>query len=264
MAFSVRTGGFSPPPLDSLNFSVREGDAHENVRRNLSRLANDLGIDPRAIVLCNQVHGSAIEILDSVPAIRPTADALIVVAPGVFAAIRIADCLPILILDKVRRVCAAVHAGWKGALQGIVQLTLRMMKTRLGCRASDLVAALGPCIGPCCYEVDDRVAIPLLRRFSDNGFLYAADAPPRFAAHRDYSPGCVMPRTLHKPPRPVRNTYRLDLVQANRLLILAEGVPESNIYQLGLCTACHPDLFFSHRRDKGKTGRQIAVVGFVG
>jgi hypothetical protein len=238
MAFSTRNGGISEPPLNSLNFSMTQGDSQENVRANYRILARELDLNPLAIVTCRQIHGDNVEVLESVPASLPTADALVTATAGIFPAVKTADCLPILILDRRLGVAAAVHAGWRGTVLRITRKVIRTMKASFGCQPYDMVAALGPAIGPTCYEVDDVVLVPFRGSIPD---------PERFISVNNHS---------------ARESFRLDLALANYYELIAEGLPQENIRTSDLCTCCHPDLFFSHRRDGAASGRHIAVVGF--
>lgn len=242
MAFSLRTGGQSPAPFDSLNFSVSQGDSPENVRRNLAILGQRVGIDPEKIVTCRQVHGDRIHVVEASPGEILQADAIVTPRADIFPAIKTADCIPILILDPVRKVAAAVHAGWRGTVLRITRKTVEFMGNTFGSNPSQLVIGIGPGIGPCCYEVDDAVLKPFRKDFPD---------PERFISG-------------HNSDRNSQKSYHLDLFTANRSELIAMGVPERNIHAANLCTACHPALFFSHRRDGAKSGRHIALVGFRG
>ena len=244
MAFSLRTGGWSGPPWDSLNFSAQVGDEPRHITRNLEVLGTNLGLDPNRIAFCRQVHGDSVAVLDTVPREQPSADAVISLRPGLFAGIKTADCLPILVLDPVRRISAAIHAGWKGTLLRITRKVLRLLLEDQGAKVDDLIVALGPAIGPCCYEVDEAVLVPFMKSFPDPGRFISDPAQPAGPAF----------------PGPQRK--RLDLARANLQEILAAGVPRKNVFSTGLCTSCDKDLFFSYRRDRGRTGRHAAVVGF--
>lgn len=243
-AFSIRKGGQSPPSLDSLNFSTKQGDSLDNVRTNLGVLAEFLNIDAGNIATCNQVHGDTVAVINSVSSSPPKADAIVAAQPGIFPAVKTADCVPILLMDPVHKVCAAVHAGWCGTALRVTRKVVRLMQEDFGTDVSDLVAAIGPAIGPCCYEVDDNVLIPVSRN------VPWAD---RF----------VTLEMNHESGNPARGkSYRLDLVGVNRFELTSMGVQEANIYSTDLCTSCRPDLFFSHRRDGVPSGRHIAVTGF--
>jgi polyphenol oxidase len=241
MAFSVRTGGCSPPPFESLNFSVSQGDALENVQCNYTTLAKCLGIEADRIVTCRQVHEDSVEVIDALPQIPPRADAIITSSPGIYPAIKTADCLPILLLDPIRRVAGAIHSGWRGTVLRITRKVVRIMKSRYGTNPTDLVAGLGPAIGPCCYEVDEVVLKPFHQGFPQaEQFIIRSKSGVRS-----------------------KESFRLDLVGANRFELIQEGVPSTNIHSTELCTSCNSALFFSYRRDGVKSGRHLALTGFI-
>ncbi len=240
-AFSLRRHGFSPRPFDSLNFSASEGDSQENVTRNLESFSADLDVPTPSVVTMNQVHGDHVEIIDSIPNSEPVADALITSLQGVFLGARTADCAAILILDPVNRVSAAIHAGWRGTVLNIAATVINTMKKSYNSDPAWIVAALGPSVGPCCYEVDEKVLTPFRRSFSN------AD---RFI--------CKMPQKNGNKSQ----SHGLDILGANRFALMEEGVAPESIFPVGLCTSCNESLFFSHRRDRGKSGRHLALVGF--
>ncbi len=268
IAFSTRLGGVSRSPFDSLNFSRRDGDRGGDVRRNLDMVGNSLGIDADGIVFCRQVHRADVQVLESVPQAPPTADALIAVKPGIYPAVKTADCLPILLLDPVRKISAAVHAGWKGTVLRITRQVLQILKKDLAVDPADLIAAFGPAIGPCCYEVDERVLGPFREQFpmAESCISSLAEMETSSSAgsprHVELPGGETVTATPLSPTRPANESFRLDLVRANMLELRSEGMPTRNVHFSDLCTACYPDLFFSFRRQKGMTGRHIAVTGF--
>jgi YfiH family protein len=182
-----------------------------------------------------------------------------------------------MLLDPARKVVAAVHAGWNGTRQRILRKVVRVMKSEFETDPADLLVALGPAIGPCCYEVDDAVLVPFRRNFPGAAsFIVSLDrlenahALPRHNPVDRMSESDEFLRARPLEPRPLDATreasrsFRLDLVAANHAELRREGVPESRISGIDLCTACYPDLFFSHRRDHGQTGRHVAIVGFRG
>lgn len=264
-AFSLRNGGDSPAPFDTLNFSSRLGDPPENIQRNFGTLAALLGVDSAKIVFPRQVHGDAVEILESSQQQPGDVDALITPVSGVYLAVKTADCVPLLLLDPERKIAAAVHAGWKGTLLRITRKTIQIMNQEFGTEPSRVLAAVGPSIGPCCYEVGDNVlnafrrGFPAAEKFVLNGLRAAA---------RGLGTGVWLTGDRVFRPQPVPGrlpesvSLRLDLVDANRAELVAAGVLPHNVHVIDLCTACYPELFFSHRRDRGYTGRQVAVVGF--
>ncbi len=266
-AFSTRRGGFSPPPFDSLNLSTQEGDPQANVRKNFQALGELLDIDPSRIAFCRQVHGDTIHVVDSVPDSLLDGDALITSQKGLFLGIKTADCVPILLLDPVRGITAAVHAGWRGTVLRIAGKVVRTMKSEFGTQPSDLLAVLGPAIGPCCYEVDDIVLNPLRKSFDGAESFIAG---PESSMCTDPSE-MVMPQHLCEPhtnkPENGSNGDRdqagsmLDLIAANSFDLISGGINPQNVLDGGFCTSCAGDLFFSYRRDGRITGRHAAVVG---
>jgi polyphenol oxidase len=240
MAFSLRKGGVSPAPFDSLNLSDEQGDSAENARHNFQLLAKRLGLESDFMVTCKQVHGDCIALVDAIPAAPPEADAIITTTAGIYPGVKVADCLPILIVDSVRRVAAAVHAGRRGTFLKITTKVIQTLKSQFGCRPSDLVVGLGPAIGKCCYACDDAVLAPFRESFPEADRFISNEIRNRDGSRR----------------------FFLDLKGANLFELTLLGVPEENIVSVDLCTSCRPDLLFSHRRDGAATGRQIGISGF--
>ena len=195
------------------------------------------------VVTVHQVHGTEVLILDQRNARVPKSstdahgyDAIVTDQPGVLVSVETADCVPILLLDPVRGVSAAVHAGWRGTLGGIVPKTVAVMQNRFGCSLRSMRAAIGPSIGVCCYEVNGAVLAPLKK-----GVPYWAEVV-----------------------EDVKGTKaRLDLRGLNRRQLEEVGIGPARIESVNLCTACHPDLFYSYRRDGTGTGRMISGIGFT-
>lgn len=235
-AFCTRRGGVSEGPFASLNAGFHAGDREGDVRRNLGLVGEAFAIPRDRLVLMGQVHGERICVIDGdapPPECVPECDGLITVRPGVALAIRTADCVPLLFVDRVRRVIGVAHAGWRGTALGIASRMVGAFVERFSSRVSDILIAIGPAIGPCCYQVDAPVHAAFSSRTGTDGYL-----------------------------RPCREDHRwmLDLAHANRLQAGQQGVPEGNILSAGLCTACRRELFFSHRASRGCTGRQINLL----
>jgi YfiH family protein len=185
------------------------------------------------LVRLRQVHGAAVV---SERDGDSEADAIVSADPTRLLTVKVADCLPLLIADRRTGVVAAVHAGWRGTASGIARAAVERMRTRHGSSPEDLVAAIGPAIRACCYEVG-----PELRdAFASNG------ATPEQLA-RWFGPGRA-------------DRLQLDVPLANVEQLLAAGIPSGQVHDSGLCTACHPAHFYSYRRDKGLAGR---IIGFV-
>ena len=271
MAFSTRKGGVSSRPFDSLNVSTQEGDHLENVAENIQIVCDQIAVEPESLVSCNQVHGADVAIAESELPGQVEADAIITSSGGIFPTIRTADCLPILAIDPVRKVAAAIHAGWRSTIQRITGKVIRTLTKEFGTRPADLITALGPSIRPCCYEVDHNV----LEQFHNNlpwaesctftlEQLRRKQVPSEIgpAVQIDLSPNATAKPVPMKPTRPAVSSFRIDLARANYCELLTAGILSQNIFVTNLCTACHQDLFFSYRRDSQRTGRHIAVVGF--
>lgn len=229
-AFSTRAGGVSTGPFASLNLGTAVGDDPAHVLENHRRLADAVGYDPERLHQCAQVHGGVAHAPapEAPPAdtLRVEADALVARAPGVAVAIRVADCVPVLLADPATGHVAAAHAGWRGVVAGVVGAALDALGSR---DPGALVAVIGPSIGPCCFEVGDAVAAEI-------------------AAATDAS--VVARRAGDKP--------RVDLWRAVEAQLRGRGV--TRVEAVGRCTACDPAGFFSYRRDGGRSGRMVGVI----
>ncbi len=226
-AFSTRRGGVSPPPYETLNLGRSTGDRPEAVTENRRRMLVALGLSPERLATAGQVHGAAVARADS-PGHYEACDALVTRTPGLALAISAADCMPILLVAP--GAVAAVHAGWRGLAAGAPRAALRALCDLAAVTPERVRAHFGPCIRPCCYEVGPEVA----DRFD--------------------------PTTR----RSVNGGWRLDLAAAARLELRGAGVPAAAFADTGACTACRRDLYFSHRRDAGRTGRHWGVVALRG
>jgi YfiH family protein len=242
--FSTRLGGVSEGPFEGLNLGVLTDDDPEFVRENRQRLAAALGLDPARIAFARQVHGAELEVhATDVPSrgsfgsngvgtkpwdSLPELDGHVMKGPGVAGLVFGADCLPVAIAGPGG--VAMLHCGWRGLAAGIVATGAAAV--------GGTDAAIGPGIGPCCYEVGDEV----LSAFSHLGAgIAAADGPIR---------GAMADNSARR--------QRLDLAEVARLLLLEAGV--ERVEAAGLCTSCEAGLFFSHRRDAGRTGRQAGIA----
>jgi purine-nucleoside/S-methyl-5'-thioadenosine phosphorylase / adenosine deaminase len=223
--FTTRLGGVSPAPWDSLNLGGAVGDAPERVAENWRRLEADTGL---GFARVRQVHGARAVRADRPCAPVEEADAVVSLRPGVAACVSVADCVPVLLADPGSGAVAAVHAGWRGTLARAAAEGVRALAREAGAPPARLLAAVGPSIGPCCYEV-------------------SADLAERF-------------RLELGPVVRGESAPRLDLWAANRRVLEEAGLHPGRIEILGRCTACERDLFFSHRRDAGQTGRQMAFI----
>ncbi len=186
------------------------------------------------------------------------ADGQITAEPGLLIAIQTADCIPVLVADRKRRVVGAFHAGWRGTVKRIVETGVGLMRLQFGCRPEDMIAAIGPGVGACCYAVGEEV----LSAF-ESQFIYA-----RELFREVYSTDAVRNKypmlflTQCAPGHsPIGPSLHLDLVEANRRQLLDAGLKPRAIHAVGGCTSCHTELFYSHRASQGHAGRMMAVIG---
>jgi YfiH family protein len=235
---STRSGGVSEGRCESLNVSYSVGDARENVDENLRRVSATVGSVAADLFSAYQVHGRAVTIVEAETAAepRPRCDVLATSSPRRTLMLRYADCTPVLLADPQRRVVAAVHAGWRGSAVRAAGAAVEALRDAFGSRPEDIVAGIGPAIGPCCYVVGQDV----VDAFCDRPELI--------------SPGGV-------PGEQVKRSGRtLDLWEANRLALVEAGVPAEQIEVAGVCTQCEAERFFSHRANGGQPAGRFAAL----
>lgn len=225
-AVSTRVGGVSPGSF-GLNTSFRVGDAEASVRTNRGLFLAAAGVPADSLATAGQVHGSRVVVVDR-PGHHPECDGLVTDRPGLYLGVSIADCIPVLLFDRNREVVAAVHSGWRGSRERIAGRCLALMAERFGTRPGDVEAFIGPSAGACCYEVGGEVA-----------------------GH--------FPAEFLKPSE--GGKFLLDLGTFNRNLLVAAGVPSGQVVISGRCTIHESSTFHSHRRDRERSGRMLAVVG---
>jgi YfiH family protein len=218
-----------------------------------------LGEGRMPLATLRQIHSDIVHIVSAPAEKPPSGDAMTTREPGFLLAVQTADCVPILLADTKRRAVAAVHAGWRGTLARVAEKALGCMRREFGTRPEDVVAALGPSIGRCCYEVGPEVAQAYLAQFARAGEWF--DGPfERLSAGEEPNP---LPWLTMMPPGhdPPPERVKLDLRAANRRQLLDAGVAPRRMAVSRLCTACRTDLLFSYRREGAKTGRLLAVIG---
>jgi YfiH family protein len=259
-AFSTRTGGVSRlGDARVLNLGWTEWDSEEAVAENRVAFLHALGAGRATLVRLRQRHTDVIHRVDTAPGGALRGDALLTRSPELLLAVQTADCVPILLADRRGRAVAAVHAGWRGTLARIAEKTLGRMKMEFDTRAEDVVAAFGPSIGGCCYEVGPEVAQAFAAQFAQAREWFEGPFE-RVAGGDDPAPFPWLSMTPPGHDAPAAR-LRLDLRAANRRQLEAAGVPPEQIISSALCTACRTDLLFSHRRERGRTGRLMAVIG---
>jgi polyphenol oxidase len=245
--FSTRRGGISRVYLASdeidpgelnlgeLNLGFTAADTTENVRENRLRFVDAVtGSRETSLRTVRQVHSNrSMTAAEAAQEPTPEADGLMTGQAGMLLGIQTADCIPVLVADPVRRAAAAFHAGWRGTVGRIVELGVGRMKQEFGSHPADMIAAIGPGIGVCCYRVGEEVQTQFGARFSYAEELFL----------------------------PAEGAFYLNLVEANRRQLMAAGLAADSIAAVGGCTSCQPQLFYSHRASGGYAGRMMAVIG---
>ena len=277
-AFSTRRGGASRVPSTGLNLGFTEWEGGEQVEQNRRRFLRQIGAQDFSLASVRQVHSSHAFVvaaggtgqieyrLCGVPGAEqaapspPAGDALMTAETGLLLAVRTADCLPVLLVDPKQRVVATVHAGWRGALARIIEKAVGDMRLAFGSDPQQLLAVLGPSIRACCYEVGEEVVEAFHGRFaSAEPFFRTLPHRPEAATDRH----SILFLSAHPPghaPEQVPAAH-LDLVAVAQHQLTSAGVASSQISVADYCTACRTDLFFSHRKEGGRTGRQMAAIG---
>lgn len=236
--FSTRYGGVSKGILYSLNLGTHRGDRPRNVLENYHRLGAAVGFEPKHTVFTKQIHSDIVECVGVSERgrglIRPVehgCDGLVTNEPNVALTVFSADCTPVLLYDPVCRAIGAVHAGWRGTAAAIAAKAVEKMTREFGTNPEDVCAAIGPCIGPCCFETDDDVPEAMRASFGSAAEKYI---------------------------RSVGKKYYVNLKGLNALALERMGVKKIDIAQE--CTACQPERFWSHRRVGGERGSLAAII----
>jgi YfiH family protein len=239
--FSTKLGGVSTGIFESLNLGFNRGDSDENVRKNYEILCKAIGINVRDLVFSDQIHKANICMItekDKGKGIIKKSDikgidGLITNVPKVPLITFYADCVPLFFLDPIQKVVGLAHAGWRGTVKNIAGKMIQRLKNDYKCNPQDILIAIGPSIGACCFEVDDPVANEFKNVF-------------------DYTDSIVFPQQNGK--------FYIDLWEANRQNLLNAGVQMKHITVTDLCTKCNKDIFFSHRGHQGKRGNLAAII----
>lgn len=270
--FSTRLGGASQPlsaarhgtsAAKELNLGFTEEDSRERVLANRRKYFRALGAGRMRTAALRQIHSDIVHLVDSAKAAQadaaPQGDALITREREVLLCVQTADCIPILLADTKQRAVAAIHSGWRGTVQRIAEKTLGRMQMEFGTRPADVIAAIGPGIARCCYEVGHEVVKEFAAKFPDARDWF--DGPFEALTDGDHDPNWLPWLTMkppgHAPPAP---RVQLDLEAANRAILAGAGIPLARIFSSGYCTRCRTDLFFSYRHERA-TGRLMAAIG---
>jgi len=233
----TRLGGRSAAPYASLNVGHTVGDDNDAVEANHALIYGALGVEPRRVVTAHQVHGHHVAVVSGAEggSVVPATDGLVTDEPGLTLMMRYADCLPVLLYDERRRAVGLAHAGWRGTMEDVAGHTVRAMQAAFGSDPADLAAALGPGIGPCCYQVGEEV-------------IQAASA--------------AFPASAGLVRRQEDNSFHFDLIGANRWQLRRAGVERCEAAPF--CTSCDVREFYSHRAEAGRTGRFAVLLGLAG
>lgn len=241
--FTNRSGGVSQGELSSLNLGTGRGDTPENVLENYRRLGSALGFDPKKAVLAHQVHGVQCHLCTQADwgnglytPMPFAADILLSNTPGTTLVVFGADCYTLLLFDPTHRACAAVHAGWRGTALKAPQVAAAEMTAQFGTDPADVRVAIGPGIGPCCFETDADVPNALLDAFGT----------------------AVQPFITQKEDK-----YYVDLLSCNRLALREAGVLDEHVDAAEVCTLCHRDVYWSNRHAQAHCGGRRGVQGGV-
>lgn len=238
--FSTRLGGVSTGVYESMDLGTTRGDEPGHVRENYRRFFAAIGADGRAVAMSNQVHSDAVRTVTAADVKKDLydpegyeVDGLVTDLPGVALVVFGADCLPVLFYDPVRRVVAAVHAGWRGTASGIVERAVEKMAF-YGCAPRDILAAIGPGISKCCFETHEDVPNAMTAALGVSATPYI---------------------------EPIENgKFKVDLKGVNAMRLERAGLLPEHIAVSGDCTACLPDKYWSHRVTNGVRGSQAAVI----
>lgn len=241
-AFSTRIGGISKDGYKSMNLNFRQGDDPANVTENYKIFCRAAGFDYNTLVSSSQDHNTFVRCVTKqdcgIGIYREhdikSVDALVTNEPGVTLVTHYADCTPLYFADPEKKVIALAHAGWRGTVEKIAEATVNVMCEKYGCDPTDIVAVVGPAIGPCCYEVDTPVY-------------------ERFASLTELKPA-YFTRTLG------HGKHIVDLKETNRRMMLEAGLMSINITISDVCTKCNSGLLYSHRASGGKRGGLVAMM----
>mgnify|MGYP004529480511 CR=1 FL=1 len=241
--FSTRLGGVSKEHLYSMNLSFSRGDEEENVRKNFCRIASAIGFEPEQMVFTHQTHTTNIRKVTREDCGKGYSrerdyqdiDGLITNEPGVVLTTFYADCVPVFLIDPVKKAIGLSHSGWRGTVGKISQQTIRRMEEEYGSCPENLLAAIGPSICQACYEVSQDVAERFQESFSEK----------------------YWPELFYEKPD---GKYQLNLWRANEILLQEAGIPREQISVTDLCTCCNPEFLYSHRASCGQRGNLAAFL----
>lgn len=235
--FLSRCGGISKSPFSSLNFDTRDGDDCKNISHHKLIIGRLFGFDISRLLLIKQVHGNDVLVIDRrikdiSKLYENSGDIIITNQYNIAIGVLTADCVPIMMVDPVKKVIGIIHAGWRGVVKYVVKNALDAMVNHFGSDSKNILAAIGPSIGQCCYEVADAVAAS-------------------FAENMEYCNEFMIKK---------KNKWQIDLKKANFIQMKNAGILEKHISTENICTSCENNMFFSYRADGKITGRQLNFI----
>ena len=262
-AFSTRLGGVSRGyGGNALNLGFTKQDSRATVERNRELFLKELGAANGrrswTLVSLRQIHSDLIHRVDRKPEQPLAGDGMVTDTPGLLLAVQTADCLPIILVDRKRRAVGVFHAGWRGTVKRIVEKGVGEMRKHFGSDPRNLVAAIGPGVQGCCYEVGEEVRTKFEAQFAYASSLFR-EVKESDPVREKYPMLFLTARAPGHSELPVK--LFLDLVEANRRQLLDAGLLAKNIDTAAPCTACHTELLFSFRAEKGVTGRLMGAAG---
>lgn len=250
--FTTRLGGYSSVPYESFNIGLHVGDDANAVIRNREKLASSVGFEFDAWTSAEQVHSNVVVKVEEMHKGRGRlsmsdtlagADGLVTNVPGILLTSFYADCVPLYFYDPIQQVIGLAHAGWRGTVSAIAQETVNEMQKHYNSRPEHILAAIGPAIDACCYEVDHTVIARI---------------------HDIWSQLNLSEMTLNEVIKPNFNEKAfINLKEINRQIMIKAGILPSHIELSNWCTGCRTDMFFSHRAENGKTGRMASWIGLT-
>lgn len=235
-AFSTRYGGVSKNEFSSMNFYLGDSESAENVEENYKIFCDALGYDKKNLVRSRQIHGNKIKLISKEDITNGNLnfqgiDGFITDIPGIVLKTSHADCCPVYIFDPIRKVVGLAHAGWRGTVSGIAENLAFNFTEKFGSKKDNLICALGPCIGKCCFEVGEDVKHEFDALNFDIAFKKCKN-----------------------------NKFKIDIKEINKKIMENFGIPSNNIIKSDICSCCNKDLLFSNRATKGKRGNNAAFI----
>ncbi len=242
--FSTRIGGVSKSNFTQLNLGRKTDDLPENIIENTKRFSTAVGVKFEDLVVSDQIHKDKIKVVTEEDRGKgfikemdfDSVDALITNSRGIPLITYFADCVPLYFVDPVKKAVGLAHAGWPGTVLKIGQKTVSKMQKEYQSKAEDIIVVIGPSIGICCYEVSEDVINKFNTDFTETSSFVVSKGGGK---------------------------YMLDLWEANRIALKEIGVLDRNIIVSKICTGCNTDLFFSHRKENGNTGRMASIIQLV-